>query len=112
MPSKAYLTAVQQTTGPGGDPGCATPPNKYTFGTGPYNNGTTVTLALPYGSWLIYTGSSSGSTTTLVPAAKITITDSAIAFVNGGTGELLTGEVGGSAVTGAGAVTLDPRQPK
>lgn len=113
MPENGKITAVQQSTGLGGDPGCATP-TTYTFGT--YDSGESESIALPYGSWLIYTIGKTkwGSPTSpvLVPAANLAITDTSIGFVNGGTGELLTGVIGESAVTGAGAVTLDPRQPK
>jgi hypothetical protein len=110
MPERGYITAIQQSTGTGGDPGCAKP-TTYTFNTR-YNTGTVASIALPYGSWLIYTDDDFGVPDDLVPAANLTITDASTGFLNGGTGELLTGEVGESDVTGAGAVTLDPRQPK
>jgi hypothetical protein len=110
MPERGYITAIQQVAGAAGNPGCANP-TTYTFSTR-YNNGTVATIALPYGNWLIYTDANVGVPDSLVPAANLAITDASIGFVNGGTGELLTGVVGGSAVSGPGALVLDPRQPK
>jgi hypothetical protein len=110
MPERGYITAIQQVAAAAGNPGCANP-TTYTFSTR-YNSGTVVTIALPYGNWLIYTDANVGVPDSLVPAASLAITDASIGFVNGGTGELLTGVVGGSAVSGPGALVLDPRQPK
>jgi len=85
--SQAYLFA-ESTAGPAGsfDPGCAAAP-KYSFGRILING--TSTIALPYGSWTLYSGSNAdGSGKTPLSAANL-------------------GLVGAGTV-----VTLDPRQPK
>lgn len=64
--SGRYVTAVY-VGGGAGDPGCGVGMT-YTFGTVLTSNAGTgsATLALPYGTWKLYRGSSSGSTTTLI----------------------------------------------
>lgn len=92
--SDKFLTAVY-VGGGDGDPGCgsaATP--TYTFG-----NTTIVsnaaTLALPYGTWKIYRGATSGAATTQITTGMTVKT---------------TGTVSGTGPTTI--VTLDPRVPK
>lgn len=86
-----YLTAVYAGGG-AGDPGCGySPKPTYTFANGTISSGT-ATIALPYGTWKLYRGSSSGSLGTQLKSGITPAT---------------TG-----AVTGTGAatvVTLDPR---
>ena len=90
-----YITAVTATPPSGsGDPGCALA-QKLTFpavGTGV----SSLTLALPYGTWQLYAGSTPGSTTTPLPS--------------GGSGVL--GLVSGGLLNSSGSaktITLDPR---
>lgn len=90
-----YITAVTATAPSGsGDPGCALA-QKLTFpavGTGV----SSLTLALPYGTWQLYAGSTSGSTTTPLPTGS------------SGVLGLLTGGLLNSS-GGVKSITLDPR---
>lgn len=89
LASNSYLTAVSQAPIPAtGDPGCTTP-NTYTFPK--LTSGSSMTIALPFGAWKLYTGSSSGSTAT-------TIATTAIAFVTRGVASPVQA-----------TITLDPR---
>jgi prepilin-type N-terminal cleavage/methylation domain-containing protein len=65
--SSSYVTAVS-TPGPSGtaDPGCLSV-QTLTF---PKSTGSSQTIALPYGTWTIYSGSSSGTKTTNVIKAN------------------------------------------
>jgi hypothetical protein len=63
-----YVTAVLQTTGVNGDPGCASPKDSasatltaYRFGTAASNS---AIIALPFGTYKLYYGNSAGSLTT------------------------------------------------
>jgi hypothetical protein len=88
----SYITAV--TAPPGaGDPGCAAG-QTLTF---PRLNGLgSMTIALPYGTWRFYAGSTSGATTTALPSgSKGTIAPISPATVNNS----------GS----SSSITLDPR---
>ncbi len=91
-PANGYISAAAQAAGPTGtaDPGCATPAT-YLFklpATGVAN------LALPFGSWLLKSGTSSTTQSTAVVATQmVPLTRAAIT------------SVGGNAV-----LTLDPRQ--
>lgn len=91
--SNKFLTAVYEGGG-AGDPGCGfTTKPKYTFDDSTISSNTAI-IALPYGTWKIYRGSTSGSVST---SGQIT----------GGMTPLTIG-----AVTGTGTatiVTLDPR---
>ena len=67
--STRYVTAVLQPTGAAGDPGCSSPRGadenpftKYTFPA--VSKGATVKLALPYGTYKLYYGTTAGATTT------------------------------------------------
>lgn len=96
MPSNSYLFAVS-VAGPAGsaDPGCAAAPT-YSFG----KVSGTKTIALPYGSWVLYYGSySSGNGKIPVPAANVALV-----------GSIVGGVV--SIVGGGATVTLDPRVAK
>ncbi len=70
------------------DPGCAV---GMTFAFGKLPSGATAQLALPFGSWRLSSGSSSGSQTTPVPAASLSV------ITRGGP------------VAASGILTLDPR---
>lgn len=86
----AYLTAVSATApASAADPGCANGMT-YTFGQ-VLTNGTT-TIALPYGSWTLYTHSTPSGTKTPVSTSNLGIVGSLL-------GALLGGNV----------ITLDPR---
>jgi hypothetical protein len=85
----AFLTAVSATAAPGAaDPGCATPMT-FTFGQ-VLINGSTV-IALPYGSWNLFSHSTANGT-------RVPIT-----------GSNLTGLV--RSLLGGNVITLDPRNP-
>lgn len=88
--SAAYLTAVSQDSSgsPAGEPGCPTAMT-YTFGS---LSGTNY-YQLPYGTWNLYTGTTSGATTTPVAASNITIYNSY------------------TTVPTSNQITLDPRTP-
>lgn len=92
VPSNSYLFAVSSAAPAGsGDPGCSAAPT-YSFG----KQSGSKTIALPYGSWTLYSGSkSNGSNMTPIPAANLGLIGSILTFLGGGT-----------------TVTLDPRQPK
>ncbi|MFF1878185.1 prepilin-type N-terminal cleavage/methylation domain-containing protein [Leifsonia sp. NPDC058230] len=69
--SGKFLTAVSATADPlTGDPGCAVPMT-YTFTTKVSTSN--VNLALPFGSWILYSGSSSGAKTSVVPLTQIAL---------------------------------------
>ena len=92
VPSSQYLFAVS-TAGPSGsgDPGCSSAPT-YSFG----QQSGVKTIALPYGSWVLYSGSkSNGSNKTPIPASKLGLVGQVLTILGGGT-----------------TVTLDPRQPQ
>ena len=64
-----YVTAVLQSPVNGtGDPGCATGTPNLKFG--PATAGT-MKYALPFGSWKLYSGTSSGSTSTSIPTSQM-----------------------------------------
>lgn len=91
-PANGYVTATGQATGPAGtnDPGCTTP-KIYQFklpASGVAN------LALPFGTWKLATGTTSGNTTTAVSAAQVVL-------VTRGTAAPVNGDM---------LVTFDPRQ--
>lgn len=82
--SNKYLKAVAQVSAPlTGDPGCALPAT-YTFGV---QLSSSQQIALPYGSWLLYSGTASSQTTPVLTGLAV----------------LTRG------VVTAGVVTLDPR---
>jgi hypothetical protein len=103
---KRYVTAVQQSTAADGNPGCATT-KTYSYSTR-YSKQATVTLALPYGTWKLYTGATAGATTYDVTSG-VTVVDGVV--IPTGTGGVQTGVLGASTFTG-GILTLDPRQPQ
>lgn len=105
--TKRYVTAVQQTTSGNGNPGCATT-KSYTFPR--FSKNSTATIALPYGTWVLYYGNTSGATTTAVTGAGV-VTVIGSVIQDDGSGTLLTDIVGNSTVSGS-TVTLDPRQVK
>ncbi len=87
--SSKYITAVTKSTPAAGDPGCNA---SQTLSFPVLGTVTSVKLALPYGTWNLFYGNSSGSTTS--------------AFTSG----MLTGQVGGTVVSG-NAILIDPRVP-
>jgi Tfp pilus assembly protein PilV len=87
--SGKYITAVTKSTPAAGDPGCNA---GQTLSFPVLGTVSSTTLALPYGTWNLYYGTSLGSTTN--------------AFTSG----LLTGQVGGTVVSG-NAILIDPRVP-
>jgi prepilin-type N-terminal cleavage/methylation domain-containing protein len=90
----AYLFAVS-TAGPSGsgDPGCAAAPT-YAFGQ-VLKNGT-INVALPYGSWVLYSATNAaGTLKTPVPASNLGLVGQVLSILGGGT-----------------TVTLDPRVAK
>lgn len=93
--SSPYVVAVE-TSGAAatGDPGCAVAsaysPSSPTFTFGQITS-STATLGLPFGSWLFYTSSTNGGSTTLIPAARLSMASS-------------------GSVDPSGTVTFDPRQ--
>jgi prepilin-type N-terminal cleavage/methylation domain-containing protein len=90
--SGTYLTAVSATAAASvGDPGCAITTLTYKFSA--KTTSTSTVLALPFGTWKLYSGSSVGST-----SASNLIASSAIAL-----------PAGSPANTAAGVFTLDPR---
>jgi prepilin-type N-terminal cleavage/methylation domain-containing protein len=64
-----FVTAVSATGTGAGDPGC-TVPMTYTFDA----LATAGKIALPYGSWTLFTGSSKGAKTTALSASSIAVT--------------------------------------
>jgi prepilin-type N-terminal cleavage/methylation domain-containing protein len=84
--SNLYLKAVSSATFGPGDPGCAI---GMTYKFTQQTSGSTTTLTLPYGSWEIFSGTTSGTQNTIVAGTRMTL--------------ITTGTV-----TGA-VVTLDPR---
>lgn len=92
--TKKYLTAVY-VGGGDGDPGCGlTTPPKYAFDTAAIV-ANTATLALPYGTWKLYRGATSGNLGTQITSGLSAVTS--------------------GAVTGSGVgtvITLDPRVAK
>jgi hypothetical protein len=103
--TKRYVTARQVTTAGGGNPGCASVKD-YIFARFPKNS--TQYVALPYGTWNLYYGNTSGAKTTQISSGgALTVLGSVIQV--DGSGALLTNVVGGSVVGGSGTVTLDPR---
>jgi prepilin-type N-terminal cleavage/methylation domain-containing protein len=84
-----YLTAVVAPAA-NGDPGCSTTPAMtYKFTT--KITTTSVNLALPFGTWMLFTGTSVGATTTAVTGANVSLPSGSVA------------------PTSAGVFTLDPR---
>jgi hypothetical protein len=69
--SGKFVTAVSAAADLAvGDPGCAIP-TTHSF---PIKVSTTnVNLALPFGSWIIYSGASAGAKTTVVPVTQIAL---------------------------------------
>jgi prepilin-type N-terminal cleavage/methylation domain-containing protein len=84
-----YLTAVSATAAASvGDPGCGIAMT-YKFTT--KTSTTPTTLALPFGTWQLYSGSTAGAKSTLVATSAITL------------------PAGSPTNTAAGVFTLDPR---
>ena len=91
-PTGTYLNAVSQTSAPGtDDPGCGLPVT-YTFGTVMSTTAANAyTVAVPFGSWKFYTGTSATSTTNTVPASAVVL------------------KTRGPAIPASNVVTFDPR---
>lgn len=106
--SRRYITAVQQSASGSGNPGCAST-KSYTFSR--FTANSTQYLALPYGTWKIYAGNSSGSTTQLLTSSSLVV--KAAVVQPDGSGGLVPDVPGKSGVNSStSVVTLDPRQPE
>ncbi len=110
--SDPYITAVAQNAPGDGNPGCAaaTAVGGYKLTFAQFTKNSTQTFALPYGTWILYAGTTAGSTTTPI-AANITVVGGVVTIVDGVAGGLLTNVLGGGTVAGS-VITLDPRQAK
>lgn len=106
MPSSSsgtFLTAVAQNVTSDGQPGCAAGNTlKYSFAS--VTAGSTQNIALPYGTWRLYTGTSLGATTNALNSG-VTVLDGVVRPVTGGIGVNLPG--GGEFQSNL--LTLDPR---
>lgn len=91
-----FLTAEQQTSAVSGssDPGCAFP-STYQFGA---TVGTSATIALPFGRWKLYTGTSAGAKTSQVSNSRMTAVTTPLG-------------AGGTNSSNGGTLVLDPRHP-
>ncbi|RDV43118.1 type II secretion system protein [Leifsonia sp. ku-ls] len=91
--SGPYLFAVSQNATPvPGEPACAAGAMNYTFGSViPASGGTGVAIALPYGTWQLYSASSATGPQTALTGGRVAITSN------------------GSYVSSSGQLTLDPR---
>jgi len=98
LKANQYVTAVTASSAPG-DPGCQSG-QTLTF---PLIAGATQAIALPFGTWTLYSGATSGATTTnLVAANAANVIPNTRGSVNQ---QSLLG-----LVSWANTVTLDPRQ--
>ncbi|MCU1579258.1 MAG: hypothetical protein JWP19_1462 [Rhodoglobus sp.] len=78
----AYLFAISATaTAAAGDPGCGVSMT-YAYGNVLVNG--TITAALPYGSWTLYSSSSSsGSTKTAIPVSSLGLVSGTLGYLSG-----------------------------
>lgn len=89
---------AESVNGASGDPGCAST-TTYVFGSVlPSSSGSTVSVALPYGTWRFYRGTSATSMTTTIGASDIVLP-----------GTLVPNRTTKSTIGGAAVVTFDPR---
>ena len=103
-----FLTAVASSVTSGGNPGCtAAATTIYKFGS--FAGGSTQTVALPYGTWKLYTGATSGAVTTQITTG-VTVRDAAISLDS--LGAPLTGIAPTTSTFASNILTLDPRMPK
>ena len=107
--NRRYITAVQQvTTASSGNPGCVTA-KTYTFST-QFTKNTTVPIALPYGSYKIYTGNAVGATSSgYLMSSGVTPLDGVVSLDTNGA--LVKGILGNSKFAST-ILTFDPRQVK
>ena len=91
-----YLTAISASTPGDGDPGCAAG-QTLTFDKIPSTS--SMTLALPFGTWRLYYGSSSGSTSTALPSSSGTV--GTLTPISPGTVNAITSTTS--------SITFDPR---
>ncbi len=90
--TSAYLFAVSQNTQPvPGEPACAAGAMNYTFGNIIPSSGAGVVVALPFGTWQLYSASTATGTRTALTGGQVTIGSN------------------GSYVSASGQLTLDPR---
>jgi prepilin-type N-terminal cleavage/methylation domain-containing protein len=91
--SGPFLFAVSQSAAPvPGEPPCADGAMKYTFGSViPSSGGSGVKIALPFGTWQLFSASTAAGTQTALTGGRVTITSN------------------GSYVSSSGQLTLDPR---
>jgi hypothetical protein len=102
-----FLTAVAVSSTSSGNPGCTTAATtKYQFATMPASS--TNIIALPFGIWKLYYGTTAGATTTQLTSG-VTFVDGVMS--NAATGGLQTGLPGGGSWS-SNQLTLDPRVTK
>jgi hypothetical protein len=94
--TQKYITAVQQAAPLAGtsDPGCVAP-STYTFAA---VSGTTATIALPFGRWKVYAGTSAGALTTQLSTGRMAAVATPLS-------------TGGTNSSNGGTLILDPRHP-
>lgn len=105
-PAAGTIVAEQQTGSYKGSPGCASP-TTYNFAPTVAKNATTQ-IALPYGSWKLYTKSTLGI---LTQVTSINVVGGVVGILDPITGTLLPG-LGSGGSTSGNILTLDPRVEK
>lgn len=89
----SFLTAVSQATvAIPGEPACAQATMTYSFGGVIPSSGAGVRIALPFGSWLLYSSPTATGTKTLLSGGRVTIAST------------------GAYTSSSGLVTFDPRR--
>ena len=95
--SGQFVTAEQQSSAPSGtnDPGCASPSLSYKFNA---VTATSATIALPFGTWKLYTGATSGAKSAQISNSRMTAVPTPLS-------------TGGSSSSNGGTLIMDPRHP-
>ena len=106
--STVFLTAVAQNVITGGNPGCPNAASTiYKFAS--FSGGSKQIIALPFGTWKLYTGTSSGAVTNQL-TTTVTPKDAAVSL--DASGMPLTGIAPTTSSWTSNVLTLDPRMPK